>query len=53
MVLSELEIENTPLFTDLDIEKYDWKTNTIIFNADFIKKHALSKEDIQHLTEKK
>jgi len=51
--LSELEIENTPLFTDLDIEKYNWKTNTIVFNADFLKEHVLSKDELEALIKNK
>ncbi|HEY5584607.1 MAG TPA: hypothetical protein VIK78_08950 [Ruminiclostridium sp.] len=51
--LSELEIEDTPLFTDRDIEKYNFKTNTIVFNAEFLKKHALAKDELEALIKSK
>ncbi|MHB8064701.1 MAG: hypothetical protein ACYDG2_19075 [Ruminiclostridium sp.] len=45
--LASIEIEGTPIFTDLDIKKYDWISNTIVFNTDFLENHPLLKEDMK------
>lgn len=50
--LSEIKLENTPIFSDLDIESYDWKTNTIVFNTQFIKENVSSQNYTKYISEK-
>lgn len=51
--LNGLEIESIPLFTDKDIESYNWKKQTITFNTRFLDSNPLSQEDIKMINEKK
>lgn len=51
--LYDIKIENVPLLTDADIEYYDWQTQTIKLNTEFLKANPLSKDDEKLVEEKK
>ena len=41
LALKDLKLEENPIFTDKDIEKYYWRTHTIEFTMEYLKNHSI------------